>query len=111
MNSSQTSLACSKKYRYDARHNLYTFVLYVSEAFVGCSIKVAFVNIEIPSKLTEIWGNDIVSLGKNHKIPEKLDISKHALTKRISLTATFRSKMYLKVYHVSCPEVGCFHRF
>ena len=47
-------------------HNLQTFVQVVTEPLRWCSMKKVFLFI----KFTGTWGIELVSLNKNHKIPE-----------------------------------------
>ena len=60
------SLEHAERYTQRSSHNLHTFVQVVSEAVRWCSIKKVFVFI----KFARTWGIELVSLNKNHKIPE-----------------------------------------
>ena len=60
------SLEYAEKYTQSVSHNLHVFVQIVSEAARRCSVRKVFVLI----KFTRTWGIELVSLNKNHKIPE-----------------------------------------
>ena len=52
-------------------HNLYIFAKIVSESLAWCSMKKVFLFV----KFTGTWGIELVSLNKNHKIPENTSFS------------------------------------